>query len=514
MRNWNRFGKRIVTYTTAAALAVTAAFGVGGFVSEAKSYIQYHNIIVRDAAAGEIIGGVDAGQEVTVLGTSTGSDGKTWSQVRYVLNGVTHEGWVRSDLITEDASKVEGGMPGENEPEEPQDPPQRDEPEGADPAPETEEPQSQPEKEPQQEDAGEISGDGYLADGKDSFLVRGKSMVLSDDFSDADIPDGFEKTSITYNGKEVQALKANHGELFLVYLKDGETGDFYVLDTERNCVFSLIQFTAGDTSVVLTLAPLEEKIASCYKKMLFTVNETDGITAYGYAQDPTTFNKDVSAGDYFYVYGMDQEGVSGWFLYDSGTKTFVRSTSDLGIDVNAASERAQKETQTLGSMGRIIVVGVLLLFVILLIAVIALGVRCRRMRNGLPEEEYEDEVDDEYEDEPRMTFAERRRERRSYRHFMDDDYEEDADEEEAQDPSEGFDPHVEEVFVLDGQDDEEDYLDEEEGQEPEDWEELIRQIEAERELGRKKVPEEEPRPASKQKQLDDNFDDDLEFLDL
>ncbi|MCR4755642.1 MAG: SH3 domain-containing protein [Lachnospiraceae bacterium] len=47
------------------------------------------------------------GQEVTITGEATGSDGKTWYQVSYEDNGKSIEGFIRSDFLTVTATKAD-----------------------------------------------------------------------------------------------------------------------------------------------------------------------------------------------------------------------------------------------------------------------------------------------------------------------------------------------------------------------------------------------------------------------
>ena len=287
---------------------MSAGAAGSGFVSQA-AYIQYDNIVVRDAPeTGNVIEGLNAGVEVTVLDSANGSDGRTWNQVEYTVNGATHRGWVRADLMSE--SNPSGDNGGENdgnasEPTKEQDngdsqtdsDTQKQDKNTGD-SKESKDASSSSDEKTQSgadtsADVSKISGDGYLADGDDTFLVRGESLKISGDFSDSEIPEGFEKVQITYNGQDVNAVKAEHGEMFLLYLTGEDGGEFYILDTERNCVLSFIWLTAGDASIILALPPQSETVSEDYEKTIFAVDEENGISAYQYAQDENTMKTDA-----------------------------------------------------------------------------------------------------------------------------------------------------------------------------------------------------------------------------
>ncbi len=440
MNKRNRFGKRMIPYVLAAAFAVSAGFAGTGITSQAASYIQYDNIIIRDDANGNVLGGIDKGTEVEILESKTGSDGKTWNHVRYASNGGSAEGWVRSDLMTEDRSKVEtdedqeADNAGQNHDQPDTDQPDTDQPDENEPEDDTDDGTVDDDGANQSADVSAISGDGYQPNGDHSFDVQGKTLTISDDYDSDVIPADFESTKITYNGSEISALKYKNGDVFLLYLTDDDgNGDFYVLDTQQNCVASFIRLGSDDNSLILLLPPTDSLISSSYGKTIFAVDETRGITAYQYNQDAETMKVDIVLGEYYYVYGISQNGTLGWFLYDNGTNTFVRSTTDLSVDLGAAEDEKEAGVSENNSLDKMMIVGLAALCVLFLVLAIIFGVRSRSARKYIPEEEYEDEDEEEI-----MTRAERRREERRYRRFMedyeDDDYEDDLEEDET--PSE------------------------------------------------------------------------------
>ncbi len=66
------------------------------------------NILVRASAVdGDRIGSLSAGQAVSILDETTGSDGNVWYEVSYEKSGSTVTGWVRSDLLTVTAEEEE-----------------------------------------------------------------------------------------------------------------------------------------------------------------------------------------------------------------------------------------------------------------------------------------------------------------------------------------------------------------------------------------------------------------------
>lgn len=559
MNKRNRFGKRMIPYVMAAAMVLSAGFMGTGLKSQAAAYIQYDNIIIRDDANGNVLGGISKGTEVEVIESKTGSDGKTWNHVRYASNGSTTEGWVRADLMTSDSSEVETDEDQETGDTEDNTQPDTQQPDDTQPSEDVSDGTGADDGADQSADVSAISGDGYQPNGDNSFEVQGKTLTISDDYNSDDIPADFESAKITYNGNEISALKYKNGDVFLLYLADeAGNGDFYILDTQQNCVVSYIRLGSGDSSLILLLPPTDSVVSSSYGKTIFAVDATKGITAYQYNQDAETMRADIVLGEYYYVYGIFGDGTLGWFLYDNGANTFVRSTTDLSVELTAPE--AEKETGTAGSssLDKMIIVGLAALCVLFLVLTIIFGVRSRSARKYIPEEEYEDEDEEEV-----MTRAERRREERRYRRFMEDYEDEDeeeiySDEEKnvslesvteeksvvSEEPDSGQEEEPQEYDVEVSDTADYDLPDESSGDEDAEYDDLEKMLVAgladamnveqakdeslsdtkdlshtqqlSRAIAEKRAEEQEeqPKPVQPVSGEDDDWDDELEFLDL
>lgn len=65
-------------------------------------YVNKTSVRVREKAAigSTIVDGLEKGAEVKVQGTTTGTDGKSWTKVSFTKNGKSVQGYIRSDLLT------------------------------------------------------------------------------------------------------------------------------------------------------------------------------------------------------------------------------------------------------------------------------------------------------------------------------------------------------------------------------------------------------------------------------
>lgn len=425
-----RFAKRFFIYIVSAALIAGAGVSGGSFDSYAASYIQFDNIIIRDAANGEIQGGIAKGTEVEVVESTTGTDGMQWNHVKYQANGTTHEGWVRADLMTTDKSKIE--------PDEEPTAPEQGDTTGAgttDTETGTDTDTDTDTADPSESEGGDlelvlpdasVSGEGYTAQEDGSFSICGETMTIAEDFSADKIPAHFEKGEITYKDDTVAGAVYKYGEISLVYLENASgQGRFFVYDGERDVVHSFIRITLGEKELILLTPPAEEKVSDSYRKTLYATDETSAVTAYQFAEPEGLLDIGTNAAEYFYVYGMTENGTADWYLIDDGEGTFIRATADLTVDLDdlTATEQSTQSTgdDTLEKMIIVVMAAVILLCIVL---VILFAVRSARARKGY----YDPETDEEEEDEEEeLGFLQRRREEKMYRRFM-----ENFDEEEDQ----------------------------------------------------------------------------------
>lgn len=409
MKKKRTIGRRILT--GAAALIIAAGIFGTPLESRAEYYIGYDNINIRDDAYGNVLGNIPKDTVVEITETKTGGDGNVWSHVTYTEDGEEKEGWVRSDLILGEDDEEEETAETEAEETEAEE--------------ESAEEDTEETGEDTSSDTYEISGDGYASNGDGTFTVLGVTMSISDSYDEDDIPENFTAVTITYNGEEITAFKFDEGEVFLIWLED-ESGDgsFFVFDTERDCVVSYIRLTAGSSFLILLLAPESEVISESYEKTLVAVSETDGITAYGYAQDETTLSSGISTDDYCFLYGISQDGVTGWYLFDNVNQTYIRATTDLSVGLDAEDAAADTQSDTL-SLEKMLIVCLAALCLLFLVLTILFGIRSRRARLSLPDDMY----DEDEEEEIKTRTGQRREERKLSRERESSSEKEDPEKE-------------------------------------------------------------------------------------
>ena len=103
-----RIRLKAMVLTMATMVMVMLVFGLTTIISHAEdARVTASSVKIRAGAdtGTEMIGGAQQGQLLPITGETVGTDGYTWYQVTFAIDGTTKTGYVRSDLV----EKVSGG---------------------------------------------------------------------------------------------------------------------------------------------------------------------------------------------------------------------------------------------------------------------------------------------------------------------------------------------------------------------------------------------------------------------
>ncbi len=220
-------------------------------------------------------------------------------------------------------------------------------------------------------------------------------------------------TTITYAGEDVSAAKMEQGDVTLLYLQNTEDSSekhVFVYDTERDEAVPFVSIDVQDSFVVVTNVPedVAAEISDYYQETECAFSE-GSIMAYQGKTDGDLTDSDASISDFYYVYGTNSRGESGWYTYDSADQTIQRSIVNMQYQENADNAEATDQADNnsvfeLDSMTRMLTAGLGIVALLLLILFIVTSVRYHRLRKYLdteefPEDEDETEDDDLFDDD-------------------------------------------------------------------------------------------------------------------
>lgn len=360
---------------------MSSTMSIPAWAAPASGTAKDDNTVVRDAIKGTPVGSLNANQEVKVKSEQKSEDGYTWYQISFDWNGTQTEGWVRGDLITDGASATGSTT------------------------------------DQAVEAAGSVTSNNSGktdAQKTDEFSINDQKYKIAEKFPETEIPEGFQPATITYAEKEISvAQMKNNADTVLVWLEntaDSADKGMYLLDRERGEAVPFICIAGKEDSfVVLTDVPeAEEKtVADCYHHTLCTFGN-GSIMAYQLTQEDEHVSNDVTATDFYYVYGISSEGERGWYVYDSAGDTLQRSMinmkyntaqADTGSSPDETEDTSVFETD---SMTRMLIAGAGVIALLLLILLIAVSVRYRRLRRYLDGELGFGEEDEAFHEETEM----------------------------------------------------------------------------------------------------------------
>ncbi len=206
------------------------------------------------------------------------------------------------------------------------------------------------------------------------FDINGTAYVVSERFTDQEMPAGFKKTTIKI-GSSTYGEPTN-GSITLLYLKPADntagSGVFYLYDEAAGTVSEFLMVGSKDSYVIISTPDGGPSSA-------FTATSVDvtGGTATAYTVDGSEF---------YYVYGTNQDGSTGWYVYDKTYETVSRmdpSVLSTTTSVEAPAEDTEEDDASTDTsvyiqklnLYRKIIMGLIVLCVVLLFVLINKALR-------------------------------------------------------------------------------------------------------------------------------------------
>lgn len=162
--------------------------------------------------------------------------------------------------------------------------------------------------------------------------IDGVNYEIIEDYSSRPLPDNFAPTECDYNGQLVMAGKHSGNGIIIMYLQaaddNGKSG-FYVYDTVSRTFSPYIVLGASklDYVVLLILDSMEKPDG--YKIVDMTINDM-AVKVLKNGND-----------DFYIFYGMNSEGSTGWYSYDTKENTvqrYVTSVTGNNGETEASNE--------------------------------------------------------------------------------------------------------------------------------------------------------------------------------
>ena len=223
------------------------------------------------------------------------------------------------------------------------------------------------------------------ASSSDGIEIGGTAYTISTSFSESSVPAGFMASEVTYKDATYQGIIQQNGTVQGLYLTSSEgKSAFFLYNATKDSFYPCEEIMISeDKSIVMLADTAGITLKKRYDEASMSIN---GI------EFPVWLVPDRD--NFYVVYASDNEGKSGFYLYDAQENTYQRA-----YDVEASEEvvTTQKSESTLTKISNFvydhfiwIFVGVACGLVILLIILITLAVKLRHRNLEL------DDLYDEY----------------------------------------------------------------------------------------------------------------------
>lgn len=244
------------------------------------------------------------------------------------------------------------------------------------------------------------------AGGSGMIVIDGVNYAISEEFTDADIPEGFSRADFEYKGDPHQGVIFDSGHLGMYYLaSDAGEKKFFIYDADRDKFYPFVRLSSGDHFIVLMVVPNGVIPPDRYEEKTLQI-EGASIPAYQYAGDEdkeivkteTENGEMVDSGvsDFYIFYGMDATGVSCWYQYDIMQGTYQRfneeaagsasPTEDYESLAKSYKELDERQRETKAKDRRIIAI-LIFAAVVFLILIINLLLKIRDLKADDDEDE-------------------------------------------------------------------------------------------------------------------------------
>ncbi len=145
--------------------------------------------------------------------------------------------------------------------------------------------------------------------------VNGTDFIISDDFTMHPLPSGFSEADYEYDGQSVKAGVGYSGKVVIMYLDaviSSEQSGFYVYDSVSKTFARYNEIQQPQISYIILPITSSMELPSGYRIEEAQINGVNVSVLKG------------SSDEYCVFYGINSDGISGWYSYDYKYNTIQR----------------------------------------------------------------------------------------------------------------------------------------------------------------------------------------------
>ncbi len=168
------------------------------------------------------------------------------------------------------------------------------------------------------------------------FTVDGTDYVVSERYTEDEMPAGFERETIKINDRTYS--EPTNDKMTLLYLKPAAdtsgSGEFYIYDKDSSSVEKFYFLGTAKNYVI----PLSGD-SSAFPRLIETTITVDDV-------EIPVYQLEESTNDFYYVYGVDSENEEEWYTYRESTGQVARAdTYALFLTSRALEDEAAEDEE-------------------------------------------------------------------------------------------------------------------------------------------------------------------------
>ena len=255
--------------------------------------------------------------------------------------------------------------------------------------------------------------------------VNGKKYVVTSDFSEEIIPEGFKKGELTFEGSKYSVITQEASGINAMYLteKDSDDADFYLYNSDDGSFapFEEVEI-AKDRYIIPLMNDGKMNLPSQYQKTTLTLNGKEFDTW-----------QDTKDAEYYIIYALNSDGEKTTYRYDTTDGTYQKYTPES----TGSSSSESKLSNGKGIWGKILnfvenfldIVVIIAIALILLLVLVLIVTAVKLRHRDLELDDLYDEYDIPFEEEEKKLSAKSAKKGKAKDDY-DDDFDDESDESE------------------------------------------------------------------------------------
>lgn len=245
-----------------------------------------------------------------------------------------------------------------------------------------------------QPEEGDVSGGGAAVANGPQVEIDGVQYIVTNDFSDALIPEGFSRGEMILEGATCQVATqpvSNVSAFYLTPVAGGEP-EFFLYDGDKGSFLPFESVSiSSDRYIILLRDDGSVNLPKRYQETVLTLNGKE-FPAW----------QDVDMAEYYVLYALNADGQKGMYQYDTVDKTYQRYVEHTAEAKEKKTPKGwwNKVLQFVSDFLDIVLIVGMMLMLVLIAFLVVVSVKLRNRNLELDDLYDEYDIDPDRDDEP------------------------------------------------------------------------------------------------------------------